>query len=109
MNKQSSVISFNDLKPVNIIKNGLVNLLEPLDINKTVLVLSTSMAAVFITKKIFKSGSHARLANILVPLILVGAIKSITDHPEKSKLAVKAGLKNIGKIIGSSPDTTYFL
>ncbi|MEY3422261.1 MAG: hypothetical protein RIR48_2564 [Bacteroidota bacterium] len=108
MNQQNQGLSFEDLKPVNIIQNGLENLLKSLDINKTVLVMSSSIAALYISNKIFKSSSVARLANVLVPVILMVAIKTITNHPEKSKLAVKTALKKIGKVVGSAPDTTYF-
>lgn len=101
-------MNLDDLKPISIINSGLENLMSPLGLNKTVLTTSTEIAAIFIAKKIFIKRSYLRFANVFVPLILMAGIKTITNHPEKSKLAVNSMLKMVGRAIGATPDITYF-
>ncbi len=103
MKQQKFELRFEDLKPVNIIQNRLANILEPLKLNISVSATSTAFAAMVISKKIFRTTPYIRLANVFVPIILMVILKTITNHPEKSKLVVKTVLNKVGRMVGNTP------
>jgi hypothetical protein len=87
--KKQAYVTYENIKPVNILKNSLKGLVESPDLKDDLINTTVSMAAGYLSKKIAIGVAHNPLSQLVGTLLQIG-VTSITSKNTD-------GIKAVGK------------
>lgn len=95
-------MTYESIKPVNLLKNTLKDVTSSLEIKESFLVTAVGIATGYFSKRIFFNRSLSPMKKIIGAALLFGATNVIARHPEKVKLIGRLAIKMIGRIFSKN-------
>ncbi len=89
--KEQFHLTYEALRPVNLIKNSLKNMFEPSEAKGNIVDSSIGLTAGLFTKVLFERGSHNPIKRIIGNALLVGVTNVIGKNIET--------IKSVGEIV----------
>jgi hypothetical protein len=83
--KEQFLLTFESLKPANLVKNTLSDLVSSPFLIDNLLNIAISLATGFLTKKIIVSASGSIFRKFLGSIMQVGVTNAVVQHPDAVK------------------------
>ncbi len=93
--KEEFHLLYESLKPINLIKDSIHNLITMPEIKGNILNLSLGQATGFLTKSAFLRGSSNPIKRLLGNVLQFGVGNYVARHPEGIKSAILSGIQSV--------------
>ena len=93
--KEQFLLTFESLKPANLVKNTLSDLVSSPFLIDNLLNIAISLATGFLTKKIIVSASGSIFRKFLGSIMQVGVTNAVVQHPDAIKSLGQFLVQNI--------------
>ena len=88
-------MTYENLKPINLIKNKITDIVTDPDLKKTMLDTTLSLAAGYLSKKMIVGSTHNPLKQLLGNLLQVGVTSYVSKNSEDIKSVVMSLVGNL--------------
>lgn len=99
--RQQFDITYESIKPVNLLKNTLKEAASNVEIRESLFVMVVGITTGYLSKKIFIGTSHSPLKKLIGAALLFGVTNVVARHPETVKLMGRVAIKFIGRLLGA--------
>lgn len=99
--RQQFDITYESIKPVNLLKNTLKEAASNVEIRESLFVTVVGITTGYLSKKIFIGTSHSPLKKLIGAALLFGVTNVVARHPETVKLMGRVAIKFIGRLLGA--------
>lgn len=102
--KEKFHLTYESIKPINIIKHTLREAVESFDLKENLLITAAGISTGFLSEKFVVGDSKSPLRKLLGAAAVFGVTNFVATHPEAVKRVGRGVLSLISKTIGAQQE-----